>query len=382
MTSETMVSGRATAEGTTRFAERFGSLPEHFRRPDAHRVSSIALGMRSGEPGGVDDLLYRSAVPQCLQGGVNVFATALSERLQQSERNLGSALARAFREGDARRDEVVVVTKGGYLTVDPEAVRSRGDARRYLVETYVDSGLVDPDNVSHGVHSLEPAFLRDQILRSRRNLGLETLDYYLLEEPELLLDHTRKEGAEGFRTGMIRAFEALEGAVADGHIAAYGLATWDGLLRPHTDRHHMAVLDLFDWALDVGGADHHLRAIQMPYSVAMGEALQLQTQLASPGGTGAVLGALRDTGTLVLAAAPLVQGRALGRLGRSVRAAFPGLETDAQRCLQFARSTPGVSTAVVGMREPDHVDENLATAQHPPAAPQVIQALFDQDQAA
>jgi len=382
MTSGAPASGKATAEGTARFAARFGSLPGHFRRPDALSISSIALGMRSGEAGGVDDLLYRSAVPQCLEGGVNLFATALSERLQQSERNLGAALARAFRDGDVKRDEVVVVTKGGYLTVDPEAVRTRGEARRYLVETYVDTGLVDPSNVSHGVHCLEPAFLRDQIERSRRNLGLETLDYYLIEEPELLLDETRKQGAEAFRSGMIHAFEALEEAAHAGHIGAYGLATWDGLLQPHTERNHLAILDLFDWALDVGGADHHLRAIQLPYSLAMGEALRLRTQLVPPRGTDAILGALRDTGTLVLAAAPLVQGRALGRLPRAVHEAFPDLQSDAQRCLQFARSSPGITTAVVGMREPDHIDDNLATAGHPPADPEVIRALFDHDQAA
>ena len=374
--------GRATPEGTRRFAARFGSLEGHFRRPDALEISSLALGMRSGEPGGVDDLLYRSAVPQCLEGGVNTFATALSERIQQSERNLGGALARAFRDGITRRDEVVVITKGGYLTIDPEVVTSRAEARRYLLETYVDTGMVDPDRVSQGVHCLEPDFLRDQIQRSLRNLGLETVDYYLLEEPELLLGETRKQGAEGFRQGMMRAFEALEQAVDEGQIAAYGLATWDGLLRPHTDRHHLAILDLFDWALEVGGADHHLHAIQLPYSVAMGEALRLQTQLVPPRGTDAILGALRDTGTLVLAAAPLVQGRALGHLPRSVHEAFPGLESDAQRCLQFVRSTPGVTTAVVGMRDPDHIDENLALATTPPASPQTIQSLFTQTQAA
>ena len=129
--------GRATPEGTRRFAARFPDRPGHFRCPDRLEVASLGLGMRSGEAFGADDLLYRSAVPQVLQGGVNLFDTALSERMQMSERNLGTALERAFREGDARRDEVVVVTKGGFLTVDPDLVERRADVRRYLVETYI-----------------------------------------------------------------------------------------------------------------------------------------------------------------------------------------------------------------------------------------------------
>ncbi len=84
--------GRATAEGTQRFADRFPDLPGHFRRPDRLSFSSLALGTRNGEIGGIDDLLYRSVVPTLLEGGVNVFVTALSDRMTTSERGLGVAL--------------------------------------------------------------------------------------------------------------------------------------------------------------------------------------------------------------------------------------------------------------------------------------------------
>jgi len=317
--------------------------------------------------------LYRSAVPTLLEGGVNVFATALSDRLTSSERCLGNALERAFREGPAARDEVIVLSKGGYLTVDPDFVRTRAESRRWLIETYLDSGLVDPDRIVHGVHCLDGAFLRDQIERSRRNLRLETIDLYLIEEPEL---HLSECSAEEFHARMRGAFEALEGAVADGVIGAYGLSTWDGFLRPHTDRGHLAILDVFDWALEVGGGDHHLRAIALPYSVAMAEAFRLDSQIGPTGHTEAVLRSLRGTGTALLASAPLVQGRALGRLPDLVAEAFPTLQSDAQRCLQFARSTPGVTAAIVGMRDPDHVDENLAVAKQPPAPAEAIETLF------
>ena len=216
--------------------------------------------------------------------------------------------------------------------------------------------------------------MRDQILRSRRNLRLETLDVWLIEQPELAL---QAFGAQEFKEVLCHAFEALEAAVSDGQIAAYGACTWDGLLRSHTDRAHLSLLDLFQWALDVGGADHHLRAIQLPYNLAMAEALRLPSQIGPAGGTAAVLSALRGTGTLVLGSAPLMQGRALGRLPGFVRECLGTRLGDAQLCLQFARSSPGITAAIVGMREAAHIDHNLALARMPVAAPEAIEALFE-----
>ena len=365
--------GRATAEGTERFAARFGEPRAHFRRPDRLWLSSLALGTRNGEYGGVDDVLYRSAIPELLRGGVNLFVTALSDRMFASERCLGAALARAFHEGLARRDEVVIATKGGHLTLDPELVPDERSARRHLVTTYVDTGLVDPERVAHGVHSLDGPFLRDQIERSRRNLRVATIDLYLIEEPEL---HLGACSAQEFRRRMCGAFEALERAVADDAIAGYGLATWDGLLRPPSSRGHLALLDVFEWALEVGGGDHHLRAISLPYNLAMAEALRLDSQIGPSGHAQAALATLRGTGTAVLASAPLARGRALGRLPAFVAESFPGCRSDAQRCLQFVRSTPDIASAVVGMRDPAHVEENLALARIPPMAPEAIEQLF------
>ena len=44
-----------------------------------------------------------------------------------------------------------------------------------------------------------------------------------------------------------------------------------------------------------------------------------------------------------------------------------GLRTDAQRALQFVRSTPGVGTALCGMRSLAHVEENARLVGTPPA---------------
>jgi aryl-alcohol dehydrogenase-like predicted oxidoreductase len=366
-----LLPGRATPEGTKRFARRFPALPGHFRRPDRLWLSSLGLGTKPGAPGGVDDLCYRSVAPRALELGVNVFDTSISYRQQTSERSLGRALARAFREKVAQRDEVFVISKCGYLTPDAESVM---DGRRYLVRTYLDSGLVELDEVVNGVHVLSPRFIADQIERSRANLGLETIDLYLLEDPELQL---AARGPTGFRDGLAVWFEALEEAVERGAIASYGLSTWHGMLVPYGERGHLSMFELLETAMEVGGAEHHLRGVALPYSVAFGEAKGLASQFGPEARATNLFDTLRDTGTAVFTAAPLVHGRAARGLPLFFRQAFPALATDAQRCLQFARSTPGVTTALVAMRSPEHVDENLALASHEPAKAEVIDALFE-----
>jgi aryl-alcohol dehydrogenase-like predicted oxidoreductase len=368
-----LLPGKATSRGTRRFAERFPKLPGNFRSPDALALSSLALGLRRGLPGGVDDLLYRSAVSRCLEGGVNVFDTALSDRSHTSERALGRALRRAFAEGVAARDEVVVVTKGGELSLDPEALERGSHPQQQFRETYIDTGIVEPDKVVHG-NCLSPRFLRDQIDRSRQNLGLATLDVYLVQEPE---QHLRELGPDGFRRRLCEVFEALEHAVRDGAIGAYGLCTWSGFLVPHTEREHLSLVGVFEAALEVGSADHHLRAIQLPYGLAMGEGAGLASQLGPEGHSAAILESLQDTGTAVLASAPLYGGRLIGHVPKEIREAFPEAQSDAQTCLQFARSTAGITTAVVGMREPSHVDENLDLAKASPADPALSKQLFE-----
>ena len=350
-----LLPGRATTAGTRRFADRQNCESDHFARPDELWLSSIALGTLRGSPGGIDDLLYRSVVGEFLEWSGNVFNTALSDRLQTSERALGHALARAIREEVVARDEIVVVTKGGALTPNPDFARDPVGAQNDLYATYLDSQILDPSEITRG-HSIAPRFLLDQVKRSRINLKLETVDYYLIQEPEI---HLRDLGADGFRSALLKAFEAMEYAVGEGWIGSYGLSTWDGFLLPDSDRSHLSIVDLFDIALDVGSADHHLRLLQLPFGLAMGEGAVAESQLGPDGHSRAILDSLSGTGTVVMASAPLYAGRLIGNVPRFVREAFPEAPSDATTALQFVRSTQNVTTAVVGMREVAHIEDNM-----------------------
>ena len=60
----------------------------------------------------------------------------------------------------------------------------------------------------------------------------------------------------------------------------------------------------------------------------------------------------------------------------TVQQAIAGLPNDAARALQFARSAPGVTTALVGMSKGEHVRANLELANLPPMADDEFGILF------
>jgi len=77
-----------------------------------------------------------------------------------------------------------------------------------------------------------------------------------------------------------------------------------------------------------------------------------------------------------MTSASILQSRLARNLPPVLKDHLPNLRTDAQRAIQFARSTPGVGTALVGMKQIAHVEENLRVAEVPPASPEQILRLF------
>jgi len=94
---------------------------------------------------------------------------------------------------------------------------------------------------------------------------------------------------------------------------------------------------------------------------------EAMTDLVEGGST--VLDLAADLGITVIASASLLQARLSRYLPDEIAHLMPGLATDAQRAIQFARSTPGVTSALVGMANSAHVAENLAAATVPPLTP-------------
>jgi aryl-alcohol dehydrogenase-like predicted oxidoreductase len=361
----------ATAEGTARYAARFADLPaEHFRELRGARLSTLGLGTYLGREDAVTDSLYQKAVERAVERGVNVIDTAINYRNQRSERAVGAALAAAIRRGAVKRDEVVITTKGGYLALDGDAP---ADPREYFMATYVRPGIITPGDIV-GSHCMTPRFLRDQLDRSLANLGLDTVDVYYVHNPETQLDEV---SPPKFLERVRAAFGALEEAGAAGKLRFYGAATWNGFRADPGSPGHLSLPELVQVAREVGGAEHRFRAIQLPYNLAMPEAFTRANQKLD-GGFFSVLDVARHLGVYVMASASVMQGQLTQKLPAELAALLPGLSSDAQRSIQFVRSTPGIGTALVGMKSVAHVEDNAGVARVPPLGGDQIKRLFSE----
>jgi aryl-alcohol dehydrogenase-like predicted oxidoreductase len=205
------------------------------------------------------------------------------------------------------------------------------------------------------MHSLDPDFLADQIDRSRANLGVDAIDVFYLHNPETQLGFLSRQE---FDVRIRRAFGRLEQLVADQKIRWYGAATWDGFRKGALDLSRMAAL-----ALEECGPEHHFRFIQLPFNLGMVEAFLANPESGQPE---SILQASARLGIAAIASATLSQTQALEHIPNSLVEFLPGM-TNAQRAIQFTRSTPGIAAALVGMGRREHVLENLGVAPVAPA---------------
>ena len=90
-----------------------------------------------------------------------------------------------------------------------------------------------------------------------------------------------------------------------------------------------------------------------------------------------LLAAAGRLGMAVVGSASLYQGRLAHGLPDYVGRTL-GMKTDAESAIQFARSAPGLTTALIGMGHSEHVAGNLKPAEFPPTAAEEWKKLFTQ----
>jgi aryl-alcohol dehydrogenase-like predicted oxidoreductase len=329
----------ATAPATARYVGRYPEFRDaaFYRTIRDLQVSTLGIGTYLGDTSDAADRAYSDALVAAGERGINFFDTAINYRHQRSERCVGAALKQL------QRDEIVVCTKGGFLT--PGAIPNS----------------LQPDDVVGRMHSMAPAFLTHQIEQSRANLGVDTIDVYYLHNPETQLGFVARDA---FEERIRRAFALLEKSVDEEKIRWYGCATWEGFRKPGA----LDLPRLAQIAAEEGGPDHHFRFIQLPFNLGMVEAFVQKPE--------SVLEIAARLRIAAIASGTLAQGQVLGHMPDAVAELLPGLETAAERAIQFTRSTPGIAVALVGMGRPEHVIENLGVAKVQPASRDAYLRLY------
>jgi aryl-alcohol dehydrogenase-like predicted oxidoreductase len=364
------INGHATLDGTVRYTQRFKdrAAVNHFRLEQNLWLSSVGLGTYLGNADTATDQRYVDCVTRAVELGANVIDTAANYRFQRSERSIGAALANLTAE-QFQRDELVICTKGGYLPFDGAPPR---DVRSYVAETFVKPGIAGWEDIVGGSHCMTPSYLQNQLEQSLQNLGLTCVDVYYIHNPESQLGQI---AADEFYARLRAAFERLEQNVAEGRLVKYGVATWNGFRVPPTDRGYHSLEKMVQVAREVGGENHNFRVIQLPFNLAMTEALNLENQSVE-GEWMTVLEAASAMEVTVMSSASILQGRVASGLPETITEPLGSLATDALTAIQFVRSTPSVTTALVGMSQLEHVEENLALVGVEPLAAKDFWKLF------
>ena len=360
---------KATAEGTKNYAAKFPDAAEnHFREAHGFTLSSIGIGTYMGKWDEQTDQSYSEAIRKFVESGGNVIDTAANYRFQRSERNIGDALQKLNEKGFSR-EELFICTKGGYLPFNNEPP---SDVRSYFEENFVRKGIAEFDDLVGGSHCMTPKYLQSQIDQSLENMRIEALDLFYIHNPESQLSEIDKYT---FQARLAKAFEMLEQNRSEGKLQFYGVATWNGFRVAPDNASYHSLEGMVNIARQVGGEEHGFRFIQLPYNLAMPEAYLFKNQ-AVAGRVYSSIEAANELGVSVVCSASIMQGKLAHSIPLEIRETLGKPTTDAMTGIEFVRSTPGVTTALVGMSKTAHVEENLALARIKPVSAETFNQLF------
>ncbi len=321
-----MILGYAIPENIEAYASQFPQMTYSPLGRTGLSISQVGFG---GYRISDDNNTQREALTQALLNGVNLIDTSSNYGNGGSERLIGEVMLDLIKQGKLSRKQVVIISKGGYLQGENFAIsqQRKGENRSW-------ADLVPYSNQLE--HCIHPDFLADQITRSLERLQMDTIDVYLLHNPEYYLGWVKKldvdieQARVEYERRLELALRHLESEVANGRIRAYGISSNSFPKAP--DSYDFTSLEkMLDIAESIS-ADHHFQVIQFPMNVLEPEAAvqpnqtagQTLLQLAHSSGIGTLvnrpLNAVVGNNLIRLATPPQVQGNPdPGHVAHSIR---------------------------------------------------------------
>ena len=270
-----MIKSRATTQDTAAFCEKFSDLMHKPLGKTGLEVSASGFGAYR-----VDFRVHEhfEALEYAISNGINLIDTSSNYSDGGSEILIGNVLGDMINKGTLKREEAVVVTKGGYIQgKNLEKVKQReadGNPYKEVIE-YTDTLW----------HSIHPEFLADQIADSLDRMKLETIDVYLLHNPEYFLDSPISKDLEldevrhEYYNRIKKTFEFLEGEVDAGRIACYGISS-NAFVYSEEDRTFTS-LEMCLKAAEEIKPDNHFYVVEFPLNLFEKNALVNKNQKAN-----------------------------------------------------------------------------------------------------
>ncbi len=208
--------------------------------------------------------VHERALKQALRAGINLIDTSANYGDGGSETLVGEVIETLVASGELLREEVVVVSKAGYLQGQNFALSQQRKRE----------GRPFPELVQYGEgleHCIHPDFLADQLDRSLSRLGLENLDLFLLHNPEYYLDWAEKQGIrlkearKIFYQRIRKAFGHLEKEVENGRIRFYGISS--NSFPEGADNAGFVSLETVWELAEAISTRHHFRVVQLPFNL-------------------------------------------------------------------------------------------------------------------
>lgn len=256
-----MLPSCATPQASKAWADKHADLPYAELGNTGLMVSRAGFGCYR-----VDDSVteHHLAIQTALKAGINLIDTSSNYSDGGSERLVGRVLAELTEAGKLSREQVVVVSKVGYLQgSNLEAAGQRGaQGKPYQEVVPYGEGLE---------HCLHPEFLADQLSASLERLGLERLDVLLLHNPEYYLGWAKGQGIglpearQEYYRRIGAAFAHLETEAAQGRIGCYGISS-NTFPAPAEDAQFTSLSECWRLAQDIS-PEHKFRVIEFPFNL-------------------------------------------------------------------------------------------------------------------
>ncbi|MBP9121385.1 MAG: aldo/keto reductase [Ignavibacterium sp.] len=205
---------------------------------------------------------HQNALEKALLSGINLIDTSSNYSDGGSEILVGKVLNKLITENKINREDVIVVSKGGYL--------QGSNLKLGMEREQSGKGFKDVVKCTQDLwHCVSPDFLENQITLSLQRLNLDKIDVYLLHNPEYFLTYSIISDPERREREYYRrikdAFMYLEEEVKRGRISYYGISS-NTFAEKETKQNFTSLEKVISIANEIS-EQNHFAVVQFPMNL-------------------------------------------------------------------------------------------------------------------